>query len=1083
MSERVCLDEDREAVRRICSGDASGFAEVVERYFGVVRAVAYARLADHDAADDLAQEVFLRAYLKIDTLRDVTALPAWLITITRNQASHWIRSHVRHSQVLPLLPLEKIDMEKHDPSRPSPRENAIASEQNRQLHQGIMRLPEELREIVLLHYGEGLSQAEIARHLGVHPSTVMRQLNQALEMLRGAFENDLRKAAAAPPTILRTKRRAIAVMTAAALLSPTAKQALASAVAEGGVASVAGGVAAAAVGGTGITAALLAKKGTIILALAALAVIVPVGHRLAKQARPPAPVAAAESAARTPDVSPRSRTIARVSPAARGGDVVLASAGAMNQQAVAPALGPDTTGTLVRGRVLKPGNLPAAGATVNILSWTYWTRPTAMASSNASGEFEVRLPTGRYWCYAKLGTLVSADSDEVVVRPNGTADREPEIMLEQGGSVRGKVMDMLTNKPVAGALVITDSGDFARSADDGTYMISGIRNKDHSICAYKEGLFRPVVYFDTTAQPDAEVTLQTKPGGVLKGTVTDDEGKPIAGASVEDHRSGSIFVTGMMRVKTDAQGKYAMHGYDPDMAISAVGADAKGFVQVTHSNIRFPTGRNEVELNFRLGRKANVVTAGTGSVKMRMLRSITGTVTDAADNPLSGALVAYGSSTSNVGYIATRTDESGRFEIAGADAADDVISVQKEGFSPAFSMSGTSESAALKFKLAVAHTLRGRVVDEAGNPLAGVSVSKMADLAVIGLRDHYRYLEGHAKTDANGEFTLTDLPAEKVFVDFYSLQSSDVRDKLLEVGRTDHVITLLAPGQLSGTVTDADTGKPIPSLTVRLGFPKEKRVGDPQDASFPASYSGPGVDFNSVAGTFTVSGLKTASVLQVIVSAPGYADAEIDRVTVQSVRSIDPAGNVLKLSRAGSLEGIVLGGGDTTGPLEGARVMLLKETSKGAVYGNYVLNGRPSDLHPILAQTDAAGRFRFDVPYPNPAVVVEKTGFGRVLLMDVATTTVEVALLPSASVKGTITGRPGVRVNLRDDKQTYWGQTDADNTGSYEFREVPAGTYSVSWLNGRVYEPIAKDAILLPGKDHVSDSDGQARVTAGAEPR
>jgi len=76
-------------VRKVRAGDLAAYREIVTACEAGVRAVLGAMLPDHDAVEDLAQEVFITAYAKLDAYRPGTNFPAWLKQIARNLARNY----------------------------------------------------------------------------------------------------------------------------------------------------------------------------------------------------------------------------------------------------------------------------------------------------------------------------------------------------------------------------------------------------------------------------------------------------------------------------------------------------------------------------------------------------------------------------------------------------------------------------------------------------------------------------------------------------------------------------------------------------------------------------------------------------------------------------------------------------------------------------------------------------------------------------------------------------------------------------------------------------------------------------------
>src|SRR5687767_7011958 len=103
---------DGELVTMAVAGRAEAFEALIHRYFTRVHAIAYAHLRDAEAAEDLAQEVFLRAYLKLRDLHNPAVFAPWITQMTRNEAISWLRSQVRRSRLVKMIPLEKDEIER-----------------------------------------------------------------------------------------------------------------------------------------------------------------------------------------------------------------------------------------------------------------------------------------------------------------------------------------------------------------------------------------------------------------------------------------------------------------------------------------------------------------------------------------------------------------------------------------------------------------------------------------------------------------------------------------------------------------------------------------------------------------------------------------------------------------------------------------------------------------------------------------------------------------------------------------------------------------------------------------------------------
>ncbi len=146
------------------------FDAFVREHERMVRALARAYLRDESAADDLTQEVFLRAWKSVD---GVLHRKTWLYTLTRNAAIDVLRS--RRATVS----IEEHAMDLAAP-RPEEPDDRIAH---------VMRLVDGLREdyrrILLLRYVDGMPYAQIAEVLGMTVTAVGEKLHRVRAMISG----------------------------------------------------------------------------------------------------------------------------------------------------------------------------------------------------------------------------------------------------------------------------------------------------------------------------------------------------------------------------------------------------------------------------------------------------------------------------------------------------------------------------------------------------------------------------------------------------------------------------------------------------------------------------------------------------------------------------------------------------------------------------------------------------------------------------------------------------------------------------------------------------------------------------------
>jgi RNA polymerase sigma-70 factor (ECF subfamily) len=172
-------DEDRQLVDRVLSGDPGGLVELYARHAPSVRGM-LVRMVGRDAAEDLVQEVFLRACAHLSTFRGDSGLRWWLCRIAANCGARHLRG-VRHAPV--ALPEEPLVSDARTP------EDAVLAHEDRvQARHALARLGEDDRQLILLREIFGLSYEEIRERLSIpHLGTVRSRLHKAREALRRAW--------------------------------------------------------------------------------------------------------------------------------------------------------------------------------------------------------------------------------------------------------------------------------------------------------------------------------------------------------------------------------------------------------------------------------------------------------------------------------------------------------------------------------------------------------------------------------------------------------------------------------------------------------------------------------------------------------------------------------------------------------------------------------------------------------------------------------------------------------------------------------------------------------------------------------
>ncbi len=178
---QACGDED--LARRVQEGDVQAMEALVERYLDPLLGYLYRLLyGDRPLAEDLAQEVFLHAFTRIDTYAYPRPFKPWLYTIATNLArNHYVAADTRR-----VIAYEDTheQLREYGSSSDGLLNMLEEAEDLERAVSALNRLPDGQREAILLRYFEDLSLAQIGGMLGIPEGTVKSRLSIGLGRLR-----------------------------------------------------------------------------------------------------------------------------------------------------------------------------------------------------------------------------------------------------------------------------------------------------------------------------------------------------------------------------------------------------------------------------------------------------------------------------------------------------------------------------------------------------------------------------------------------------------------------------------------------------------------------------------------------------------------------------------------------------------------------------------------------------------------------------------------------------------------------------------------------------------------------------------
>jgi RNA polymerase sigma-70 factor (ECF subfamily) len=193
-NERAAAGE-AELVERARAGDLEAYDQLVRRYQERIYSTVYHMTANHEDANDLAQESFIKAFQALSSFKGGSSFYTWVYRIAVNKTINFLKQRKNRSQ----LSLNDLDLNaENDPdlvalvSENTPRRDAGLSELQEKLNTAMQKLSDHHRLVVTLHDVQGMSHEEIAKIMDCNVGTVRSRLFYARQQLQAYLSDYLK---------------------------------------------------------------------------------------------------------------------------------------------------------------------------------------------------------------------------------------------------------------------------------------------------------------------------------------------------------------------------------------------------------------------------------------------------------------------------------------------------------------------------------------------------------------------------------------------------------------------------------------------------------------------------------------------------------------------------------------------------------------------------------------------------------------------------------------------------------------------------------------------------------------------------
>ena len=178
------VEDDVQLINKVLAGDDEAFTALVRKHQKSVHALAWRKIGDFHAAEEITQDTFLRVYKHLSKLKDPNQFSGWLYVTTARLCNTWLRKNKSLMESLEEIPMAEVEKAFYEQYVSTQHEEESHSHHQELVKKLLEKLPESERTVMTLYYLGEMTTKEISKFLGVSVNTITSRLQRARKRLK-----------------------------------------------------------------------------------------------------------------------------------------------------------------------------------------------------------------------------------------------------------------------------------------------------------------------------------------------------------------------------------------------------------------------------------------------------------------------------------------------------------------------------------------------------------------------------------------------------------------------------------------------------------------------------------------------------------------------------------------------------------------------------------------------------------------------------------------------------------------------------------------------------------------------------------